>query len=95
MKSDAILLIAADTRVRYVRLGPKGCWEHKAIEKGALLIDFDTGSPETYWMCRDARRVELAKYCTTFQVEGRWWTCQPSFLAIKMPAKTLTPNQNL
>jgi hypothetical protein len=51
--------IAAD-RVRYVKLGPKGCWEDEAIQQNILLIDFDTGSPHSYAMCREGRWDEVA-----------------------------------
>lgn len=53
--------IATGTRVRYVKLGPKGCWEDEATENGLLLIDFDTGTPETYRMCREGQWPELAR----------------------------------
>ncbi|MBH1666294.1 hypothetical protein [Stenotrophomonas maltophilia] len=70
MKSSVILPIALGTRVRYVKLGPKGCWEDEAIEKGLLLIDFDTGSPETYRMCREARWSDLAKDWALSKAKG-------------------------
>lgn len=50
----------AALQTRYVKLGPKGCWEENAIEQGILLIDFDTGSPATYAMCRERRWDDLA-----------------------------------
>lgn len=42
----------ATTRVRYIKLGPGGCWDDDCIRDNILRIDFDTGSPETYAMCK-------------------------------------------
>jgi hypothetical protein len=52
--------VVTATRARYVKLGPGGCWEDKAIDAKILRVDFDTGSPETYQLCTQGRWGELA-----------------------------------
>lgn len=47
-------------RARYIKLGPKGCWEDEAIAKGILIVGFDTGDPETFELCAEGRWDALA-----------------------------------
>lgn len=61
MSSTILSSISTDTRVRYIKQGPGGCWEDQAVDEGILLFDFDTGRPDTYRMCLDAHWSELAK----------------------------------
>lgn len=51
--------ISLNTRVRYIKLGRGGSWEHECIANGVMRFGFHTGSEERYPLCRERRWNEL------------------------------------
>src|SRR5437870_2381747 len=56
------------TRVRYIKLGEGGGWEHECINKGIIRFGFGSATAERFLLCRAGRWDALTK---SFMAEGR------------------------
>lgn len=62
------MVIAADTRVRYIKLGEGGSWEKECFEKGIIRFGFGSSNAERFPLCTAGRWNELT---STFIKEGK------------------------
>jgi hypothetical protein len=54
-------------RVRYIKLGKGGGWEHECLEKGIIRFGFGSANTERFPLCRTGRWHELTQ---SFLAEG-------------------------
>jgi hypothetical protein len=65
---EARMAIAADARVRYIKLGEGGSWEKECLEKGIIRFGFGSANPERFPICTAGRWEDLTD---SFIAEGK------------------------